>query len=535
MPVERISSCSCVRAARVTALTGGFALLAYVLLAYCIGRLILILLRFEVDGLARASSPLLGAATMAVQLWIYGVIHVPWWLLFLAGPWLIVAVVWRKAVVAAARAEGAGLRRLVAGLSDVDPLTAGIVALTVATAGFYFLNLLAQPLAGWDAIAMWLFKARVFFDAGSVNLSHVPILIAGSPSDRHLDYPPLFPLMIDSFWVLIGHIDDVIGKSIGFMFLLSAVGAATAVLLPLLGKRLTAMIAFVLVAMPTLQTSFVLPYYMGYADYAVGALMMISLAHLYRSTRLGRDEASALSMVFAALAALTKNEGVPFLLIISVIIGTGLLLAMVRERDWPRPLLVGVVVAALIPVIAWQLYVRVHGFSNDFINQQSTHWTAGLLVSRAHTIAAFIWHLMNREDDYPWLAVAWIVSTGLAVMSRHRVLTLVWLAVTAQAIFYGLALLFTPFDLTFQLVTSADRLILQLSPCIVLLLGLALRDLAGAQTGERQAQARVTTNEGGAVGGVVAREPRSTARRAPGRPLRLSPHRWRRWRGDTGE
>jgi hypothetical protein len=465
----------------LSVLFGGLALLLYILLAYCIGRLILILLGFQVDGLVRASSPLLGAAAMAVQLWIFGVIHVPWWLVLVAGPWLVAAVVWRRALVAAARADWAGLRRVVTGLGDVDPLTAGIVALTVATAGFYFMNLLAQPLAGWDAIAMWLFKARVFFDAGSVNLSQVPILVAGSPSDRHLDYPPLFPLMIDSFWVLIGHVDDVIGKSVGFIFLVAAVGSAAALLLPVLGKRLTAMIAFVLVAMPTLQTSFVLPYYMGYADYAVGALMMISLAHLYRATRLGRDEASALSMVFAALAALTKNEGVPFLLIVGVIIGIGLARAIVNDREWPRLLLVGLVVAGLAPALAWQVYVRVHGFSNDFISQQSTHWTAGLLVSRAHTIASFLLRLVNREDDYPWLAFAWIVSTALAAMSRHRALTLIWLAVTAQAIFYGLALLFTPFDLTFQLVTSTDRLILQLSPSIVLLLGLALRDITTAR------------------------------------------------------
>jgi hypothetical protein len=149
--------------------------------------------------------------------------------------------------------------------------------------------------------------------------------------------------------------------------------------------------------------------------------------------------------------------------------------------------LIGVVVASLIPVLAWQVYVKVHGFSNDFISQQSTHWTLSLLASRAHTIAAFLWHLINRQDDYPWLAVAWIVSTALAFMSRLRPLTLVWLAVTAQAIFYGFALLFTPFDLNFQLVTSADRLILQLSPCIVLLLGLALRDLAGARAVESKA------------------------------------------------
>jgi hypothetical protein len=388
------------------------------------------------------------------------------------GPWLLLAIAWRRAFIAAARTDAAGLRRVVSGLRELDAMTAGIVVLTVVTAGFYFLNLLAQPLVGWDAIAMWMFKAKVFFDSGSVDLSHIPNM--SPPVERHLDYPPLFPLMFDSFWVLIGRVDDVIGKSIGFVFLIAAVTAAAATLLPLLGKRLTAMVAFILVAMPTLQSSFVFPYYMGYADYAVGALMMISLAHLYRSARLGRDEASALSLLFAGLAAMTKNEGLTFLLVVAIVIGAGVAWAFAKERERPGLKLIGVAAAGIIPVLAWQVYARAHGFNNDLISRQGPHLTVGLLASRAYTIAAFLWHQMNRYDDYPWLAAAWIVSTALAVISRHPRLALVWVAVTAQAAFYAMALLLSPYDVTFLLFTAADRLILQLSPSLVLLLGLAL-------------------------------------------------------------
>ncbi len=476
----------------VTVIAGGLAVVLYMLLSYCIGRLIVALVGFNVDALVRAGCPLIGASAMAVQLWIYGVVHVPWLLVLVLGPWVVVALVWRRAFVAAVRTEAAGLRQLLSGLRDLDPLTAGIVALTAATAGFYLLNLLAQPLVGWDAIAMWMFKAKVFFDSGAVDLSHIPANVS-PPVERHLDYPPLFPLMIDSFWVLIGRVDDVIGKSVGFIFLIAAVAAAAATLLPLLGKRLTAMIAFILVAMPALQTSFVFPYYMGYADYAVAALMLISLGHLYRSARLGRDEASALSFTFAALAALTKNEGLTFLLVIAIVIGAGLVWAIVKQRERPSMRLIGVAAASIIPVLIWQVYARVHGYNNDLISPQSPRWTLDSLGTRAYTIAAFLWHQMNRYDDYPWLVAAWVVSTALAVMSRHRRLAVVWAVVTAQAAFYGLALLLRPYDVNFLLVTSADRLILQLSPSLVLLLGLALSARPRAEVvepvGETQAAA----------------------------------------------
>jgi hypothetical protein len=235
-----------------------------------------------------------------------------------------------------------------------------------------------------------------------------------------------------------------------------------------------------------LQTSFVFPYYMGYADYAVAALMIISLAHLYRSARLGRDEDSALSMAFAALGALTKNEGLTFLLVVGIIIGSGLAWAVVKQRDWPQVRLICVAAAAIVPVLAWQLYARIYGFNNDLISSQSSQLTPDVLGTRAYTIAAFLWHLMDRYDDYPWLLAAWIVSTVLAVMSRHRRLAVVWVAVTAQGAFYVLALLLRPYDVNFLLVTSADRLILQLSPSLVLLLGLALVELPRVRIAETQ-------------------------------------------------
>ena len=467
----------------MTVLGSGLGLALYILLSYLVGRLIVTLLGFQVDALVRAGCPLVGAAAMGIELWIFGVVHVPWFVLWLVLPWLVVAVVTRRRTIAAVREDVASIRPLLSGLGDLDPLTAGLAAFTVATLGFYLLNLLAQPLVGWDAIAMWLFKARVFFDSGSVDLANLPPRPISAT--RHLDYPPLFSLMVATAWVLLSHVDDMVGKSIGFMFLISGVAAVSASLLPLLGTRLTAMFAFLMVALPALQTSFVIPYYMGYADYAIAVFMLLSLAHLYRSVRLGRDLDSGLAFLFAALAALTKNEGLPFLLVIAVVFVFGAAWGRVKERETPNFLLVSVAAAGLLPVLAWQVYTRVHGFNSDVLSLPHPAWTIGLLTSRARTIASFFFHLMNRNDDYPWLAAGWIVATVLTVISRYRRLTLVWAALTAQGLTYGIALLTTPNEVTFELNTAADRLVLQLVPSLLLLLGLALRELPHSRTAER--------------------------------------------------
>jgi hypothetical protein len=82
------------------------------------------------------------------------------------------------------------------------------------------------------------------------------------------------------------------------------------------------------------------------------------------------------------------------------------------------------------------------------------------------------------------------MSTALAVVSRHPRLVAVWAIVTAQTGFYVLGLILRPYDLTFLLVTSADRLILQLSPALVLLFGLALRATPSPGPGQTYASER---------------------------------------------
>src|ERR1700682_3325626 len=101
-------------------IVGGVEILLYMLLCYCIGRLIIAALGIPVDGLVRAGGPLIGAGAMAVPLWLYGVVHVPLLFVLLIAPWVVLAVVWRKVVIVAARDDAAGLRGMVTGLRDLD-------------------------------------------------------------------------------------------------------------------------------------------------------------------------------------------------------------------------------------------------------------------------------------------------------------------------------------------------------------------------------------------------------------------------------
>src|SRR5438309_11995349 len=93
----------------MTVLGGGLGLALYMLLSYLVGRLIVTLLGFQVDALVRAGCPLIGAAAMGVELLIFGVVHVPWVVLLLVLPWVVVAVVTRRRTVAALGGDGASI------------------------------------------------------------------------------------------------------------------------------------------------------------------------------------------------------------------------------------------------------------------------------------------------------------------------------------------------------------------------------------------------------------------------------------------
>ena len=86
--------------------------------------------------------------------------------------------------------------------------------------------------------------------------------------------------------------------------------------------------------------------------------------------------------------------------------------------------------------------------------------------------------------DIQWLGLSFLLSGLLLAVNRFRTGSLVYTAIALQAAGYFLVLLFTPLDLLFQLSTAASRLLIQLAPSVVLMLGIALSPLRAAYRAE---------------------------------------------------
>jgi hypothetical protein len=446
-------------------------LLVYLVLAYLAGRLLVGLLAEAPGALLRASAPLLGAAAFALQLWLYGAIHLPWNDLTMLGPWLLAALLRRRHLLGSVAADARDLAGEIRLLLASGLLEALLTVLLAIISLVYLVNLLTQPVLGWDGIAMWLFKAKVFYLQQAVDLGP----IAGD-IQRNLDYPPLYPLLVDSSYVLIGHLDEVFGKSVTFLFFLTGLLAFYVTVKALLGRLPALAFSFLFAALPIFQVALFSYAQMGWADYPVGILMLVSLQHLLHG-RLTGDPLSYLAAgVFAALAAVTKNEGLSFLAITVLLLLVMFAVASMRGR---RPaisrslLLLGLL--WLLPVIAWQAYLRVHGIHGArLVGQQGFGQLLPALPGRAIAVLSSVRHVVSLHGDYGWIGIDLLLALLLIGFKRSRAAIPVTAAVLLQLAAYLAVYLVTPFEIGYIVNSSLDRLVLQITPSLLLLLAVAL-------------------------------------------------------------
>jgi hypothetical protein len=219
--------------------------------------------------------------------------------------------------------------------------------------------------------------------------------------------------------------------------------------------------------------------YMGWADYPVGILMLVSLLHLVQGLRNVDQVALSLAVVYAGLAALTKNEGLSFLAIVLIVLGLPYVVdALRRQRhfapDWTP--VAAVLFLSLAPLIAWQLYLKLNGIhSVRLVGQQSWQGLLPALPGRAMATLASIRLHFSLRGDYPWLVASYLLSVALITLSRTPFALAILAAISMQVASYFVVYLITPFELEYIGSVTLDRLLLQLAPSIVLLLAVALQ------------------------------------------------------------
>ncbi|MEO6456652.1 MAG: hypothetical protein ABIO92_00035, partial [Chloroflexia bacterium] len=295
-------------------------------------------------GLLIPTAWLVGNGLIAAERLLLAQVGLPWNTLTLAPPWLAVAGVaaWRVR----AEQQGFALPNLRQTLSDsrerarmiIELMGGAIILLWTAS---LMRRTLAQPLTGWDGLVDWIFKARVFYQNGTIPLIFL--------QDReysvyaHLDYPLFVPLSIARIYEWIGD-QEVIAK--GWWPLLAGAAAAGLYfgLKDLAGYAARLVGLVVLIGMPAMMVHGA-DGLVGYAELPLAVLFLYGALFLYRWLRDLGPSNFGLSALFFGIAGFTKNEGLAI-----AIAGIGLLvaLAVVLRRSKPAHLWQGLLLAALV-------------------------------------------------------------------------------------------------------------------------------------------------------------------------------------------
>lgn len=339
-------------------------------------------------------------------------------------------------------------------------LQAGLVAAVVSARAY-----LAEPMGSWDGWAIWNMHARFIFRGGVAWSDALRLPQIGW---THPDYPLLVPASVARAWAWLGR-DAPLAPAL----VSAAFGAATVGLLVAAVARLRHRLVALAGGLVLLGTPFFVTFSSNeHADIPLGFFILATLA-LLALGHTGQEKPGRIVLAgfSAGLAAWTKNEGLLFVVVITLAwCGHEIFRGSRRMAG----VFLGGLVVALLPVVYFKVMLAPPG---DIMSGQLGSRFGQLGDGARHRlILAALWR------DTPHFG-EWSIAPFLAMMlpllgpGWRRLNGREWLIAGAILLmlagYYAIYLL-TPMDLRWHLDYSLVRLLLQLWPAAILFWCLAV-------------------------------------------------------------
>jgi hypothetical protein len=389
------------------------------------------------------------------------------------------------------------LRRPAAGESRPHPrtakrsrfavLVAGIFSLElIASAASFILAFLKEPHGRWDAWLIWNMHARFIFRGGD----HWRDAFASGLDWSHWDYPLLLPLVIARSWTYLGGESLPVPAVMAFIFTFLTIGLLCSSLCLLRSGSQGYLAAMILMGTPffiTLGAS-------QFADLPLAFFILTTLVLLLFPARsaAGSPGALILAGIAAALCAWTKNEGLLFLLVATA----GLFGITLHAGGWKQAFRqTAAFLAGALPVLLIVIYFKLRlapandlmaGFTRDALSGKLIDWGRYEAIVRAFFITGISFtqglvdvrvgmHLKPGAVSIILLAV-YLLFAGIRIDKGDRPFLLQTGAILLTMLAgYFFIYVTTPLDLTYHLITSLNRLFLQLWPSVILLVFMIAR------------------------------------------------------------
>jgi 4-amino-4-deoxy-L-arabinose transferase-like glycosyltransferase len=347
------------------------------------------------------------------------------------------------------------------------------VLLAIVPAAYLFASALQnQPHGGWDAWMSWNLRARFFFRGGEHWRDTFSNLFWGA----NPEYPVLLPSVVARSWQYSGSETTLAPALVAFLFTFGAVGLASASSALVRSPAQGRLAALLLLGTPL----FIQHGTFQMADVPLSFFFLATLVTLCVGDRLwpNRKGPWFLTGLAAGFAVWTKNEG--FLFLAALILST--LTVLGRKRSWKGRSGRGLTFAGgLLVVLPLALFVKFRLAPPDIMLAWNT--------ARVHDIIEWprYWQIVKafgsaglRFGNWPIPIVPVLLFYALLLgidseQTKSPSTTIAARTLGLTLVGYGFAYLTTPQDLTWQLRTSLDRLLLQLWPSTVFLYLLVVR------------------------------------------------------------
>ncbi|MBA4423445.1 MAG: hypothetical protein C0390_10190 [Syntrophus sp. (in: bacteria)] len=363
---------------------------------------------------------------------------------------------------------GSPLQILIAVIFSIE-LLSSLISFTVA--------FLKEPHGRWDAWLIWNMHARFLFRGGD----HWREAFASGLDWSHWDYPLLLPLSIARGWTYTGG-EGNLPAVMGCLFTFLILGLLLTSLFLLRGR-----IQGYLAAMLLMGTPFFI--YMGasqFADIPLAFFILTTLIMLFFQA--GSPESRPGAVILAGLAAglcvWTKNEGQLFF----VIVAGSLFCTTAYSKGWDSSLRrTAWFLAGALPILMIVIYFKtalaptndlLAGFSvsaasaklldpSRYIQIAGAFFVTGISFTQGLIDIRVGMHL-NPGPVNVLLLAAYLLITGIHINQRDKTGLLQTTAVLfLMAAGYFFVYVLTPLDLNYHLMTSLNRLFLQLWPGVI--------------------------------------------------------------------
>ncbi|MCE5262737.1 MAG: glycosyltransferase family 39 protein [Deltaproteobacteria bacterium] len=354
-------------------------------------------------------------------------------------------------------------------------ILAGIFSLElIASAASFFFAWLKEPHGRWDAWLIWNMHARFLFRGGD----HWRDAFASGLDWSHWDYPLLLPLGIARSWQYMGGEGLSVPAVIAFLFTVMTVGLLCSALFSLRGRSHGYLAGMVLLGTPF----FIM---MGASQFADVPFAFFVLATFVLLALYGRSTDCPGALILAGLAAglcaWTKNEGLLFVMVVTVSF-----FAMAARADGWRTAVrrTALLLAGALPALLMVVWFKTQlAPANDLVSGAAPAAIAARLtdfgrygeIAKAFffTGLSFTQGLvdvrvgmrLNPGAVSVLLLAAYLLLAGLRIDGRDRPGLVRSAAILGlMLIGYFFVYVLTPLDLGYHLTTSLNRLFLQFWP-----------------------------------------------------------------------